>query len=154
MIMKNNDVVSTLNDLIETCKDGEQGFKTCAEDISDGQYKQPFLTLAAGCAAAAQELSSLVVAHGGDPETRSSLSGTLHRRWVDIKSAIVGKDDEAILNECERGEDVAVKSYRRALEKELPLEIKAVVERQYQGVLQNHDLVKSMRDRARAAATH
>lgn len=144
-----DEVISTLNDLIETCKDGEEGFKTCAEDISDGQYKQPFLTLASGCAAAAQELKGLVIARGGNPETSSSLGGTLHRRWVDIKSAILGKDDEAILNECERGEDVAVKSYRRALEKALPADVKAVVERQYQGVLQNHDLVKNMRDRAR-----
>lgn len=150
--MKDSDVISTLNDLIETCKDGEEGFKTCAEDISDAQYRQPFLTLAAGCAASAQELTGLVLARGGDPETGSSLSGTLHRRWVDIKSAIMGKDDEAILNECERGEDVAVKSYRRALEKALPADVKAVVERQFQGVLQNHDLVKSMRDRARVAA--
>jgi len=150
--MKNDDVISTLNDLIETCKDGELGFKTCAEDISDGQYKQPFLTLSAGCAAAAQELKGLVIAHGGSPESSGSLSGTLHRRWVDIKSAIMGKDDEAILNECERGEDVAVKSYRNALEKPLPLDVKAVVERQFQGVLQNHDVVKKLRDRARVAS--
>lgn len=151
--MKDSEVISTLNDLIETCKDGEQGFKTCAEDIADSQYRQPFLTLASGCAAAAQELTGLVLARGGDPETRSSLSGTLHRRWVDIKSAIMGKDDEAILNECERGEDVAKKSYANALEKDLPADVRAVVERQYQGVLKNHDIVKSMRDRARVAAT-
>src|SRR5882757_4208682 len=99
-----DDVISTLNDLIETCKDGEMGFKTCAEDISDGQYRQPFLTLAAGCSEAAKELKVLVVSHGGNPETKASLSGTLHRRWIDIKSAIMGKDDEAVLNECERGE--------------------------------------------------
>jgi uncharacterized protein (TIGR02284 family) len=148
----NDELIDTLNDLIETCKDGEEGFKTCAQDISDGQFKQPFLTRAAGCAAAAKELQALVVAHGGSPETRSSLSGTLHRRWVDIKSAITGKDDESILSECERGEDVAKKSYARALEKTLPPEVRAVVERQYQGVLQNHDLVKNLRDRARVAA--
>lgn len=151
-ILMNDELISTLNDLIETCKDGEEGFKTCAEDIADGQFKQTFLTRAASCAAAAKELQALVVAHGGNPETKSSLSGTLHRRWVDIKSAVVGKDDETILNECERGEDVAKKSYSRALEKTLPPEVRAVVERQYQGVLQNHDLVKNLRDRARAAA--
>jgi uncharacterized protein (TIGR02284 family) len=75
----------------------------------------------------------------------------LHRRWVDLKSAITGKDDEAILNECERGEDVAVKSYRNALEKDLPPDIRSVVERQYNGVLRNHDQVKSLRDQIRAA---
>lgn len=148
----NDDLISTLNELIETCKDGEKGFKTCAEDISDGQFKQPFLARVADCALAAKELQALVVAHGGTPETKSSLSGTLHRRWVDIKSAITGKDDEAILNECERGEDVALKSYRRALEKNLPADVRTVVERQYQGTVRNHDMVKNLRDRARAAA--
>lgn len=146
------DVISTLNDLIETCKDGEEGFKSCAEDIGDPQLKQTLLVYAGSCAASARELTALVVTHGGDPETKSSLAGTLHRRWIDIKSAVMGKDTEAVLNECEHGEDVAKKSYRRALEKELPLDVKAVIERQYQGVLQNHDAIKNLRDRARAAA--
>jgi uncharacterized protein (TIGR02284 family) len=151
-IFMNDDLISTLNDLIETCKDGENGFKTCAEDIGDGQFKQPFQASAAACATAAQELQALVVAHGGTPQTKSSLSGTLHRRWVDIKSAITGKDDEAILAECERGEDMALKSYRRALEKDLPADVLLVVERQYQGAIRNHDMVKSLRDRAHVAA--
>jgi len=149
----NNEMISTLNDLIETCKDGEEGFKSCAEDIGDQQLKQTLLVYAASCSTSARELSALVIAHGGDPETKSSLSGTLHRRWIDIKSAVMGKDDEAVLNECERGEDVAKKSYRRALEKDLPLDVKAVIERQYQGVLQNHDAIKRLRDRARATAS-
>jgi len=148
----NNEVISTLNDLIQTCKDGEEGFKSCAEDIGDAQLKKTLLIYAASCATSARELTALVIAHGGDPETKSSLSGTLHRRWIDIKTAIMGKDDDAVLNECERGEDVAKKSYRRALEKDLPLDVKAVVERQYQGVLQNHDAIKALRDRARASA--
>lgn len=148
--MDNDDVVSTLNDLIETCKDGQEGFQTCAEDIRDSSLKSLFTERAQGCAAAASELQGLVLACGGDPETTSSVSGTLHRRWVDIKSAITGKDDVAVLNECERGEDVALRSYRDALEKDLPANIRAVVERQYQGVLRNHDQVKALRNQARA----
>ncbi|MFC7299329.1 ferritin-like domain-containing protein [Herminiimonas aquatilis] len=148
----NNDVISTLNDLIETCKDGEEGFKSCAEDISNAQLKQTLMAYAESCSASARELTALVIAYGGDPETKSSLAGSLHRRWIDIKSAVMGKDDETVLSECERGEDVAKKSYRHALEKDLPLDVKAVIERQYQGVLQNHDAIKSLRDRARASA--
>jgi uncharacterized protein (TIGR02284 family) len=77
------------------------------------------------------------------------MSGTLHRRWIDIKSAITGKDDVSILNECERGEDVAVKSYRQALEKDLPASIRTIVQRQFDGVMRNHDQVKALRDQAR-----
>jgi uncharacterized protein (TIGR02284 family) len=144
--MKNDDVISTLNDLIETSKDGEEGFRTCCEDATDTKLKSVFADRAQKCAQAAQELQALVRAKGGDPETTSSVSAALHRRWLDIKSAILGKNDEAILNECERGEDVAVRSYRNALDKDLPSDIRTVVERQYQGVLKNHDMVKSLRE--------
>jgi uncharacterized protein (TIGR02284 family) len=149
--MDNDDVISTLNDLIETCKDGEQGFRTCAEDIKDTKMKSFFVDRAQRCAEAAAELQQEVRALGGNPETSSSVSGTLHRRWVDIKGLITGKDDEAILNECERGEDVAKRSYANALAKELPANIRTIVERQYNGVLRNHDQVKAMRNQVRAA---
>ena len=149
--MDNDDVISTLNDLIETCKDGEEGFRQCAEGISDPQIKNLFVDRAQACSSSAGELQELVSSCGGDPETKSSISGSMHRRWIDIKSAVTGKDDEAILNECERGEDVAVSSYRKALEKDLPANIRSVVERQYNGVLRNHDQVKSLRDQVRTA---
>lgn len=149
--MDNNDVISTLNDLIETCKDGEQGFRTCAEDIKDAQMKSFFTTRAQSCAEAAAELQQEVRTLGGNPETSSSIAGALHRRWVDIKGLVTGKDDEAILNECERGEDVAKRSYETALGKSLPANIKTIVERQYNGVLKNHDQVKALRNQVRAA---
>lgn len=147
--MDNDEVISTLNDLIETSKDGEEGFRTCAEDISDPQIKTLFMNRAQGCASAAAELQQLVRAYGGDPETSGGLGGALHRRWVDIKSAIMGKDDTAVLKECERGEDIAVNSYRDAIKKNLPPDVRAVVERQYEGVLKNHDEVKRLRDQFR-----
>lgn len=149
--MDNDDVIATLNNLIETCKDGEEGFLTCAKDISDPQMKNFFTDRAQTCSRSASELQELVNAAGGKPETSSSVSGSLHRRWVDIKSAVTGKDDEAILNECERGEDVALASYRKALEKSLPEDVRSVVERQYQGVQRNHDEVKRFRDQVRTA---
>jgi uncharacterized protein (TIGR02284 family) len=150
-MMDNDEVISTLNDLIETSKDGEEGFRSCAEDSSDPQLKTFFSNRAQSCRAAVVELQDLVRTYGGDPETSGGLGGALHRRWVDIKSMVTGKDDKAILTECERGEDVAVASYRKALEKNLPVEARAIVERQYQGVLQNHDQVRALRDQYRSA---
>ncbi len=148
--MSNQELISTLNNLIETCKDGEQGFRDCSEDFSDPHLNSEFEMRARGCAQAARELQDLVRSLGGKPATGSSVAGALHRRWIDIKSAILGKDDEAILNECERGEDHAIESYRSALAKDLPLEIHSIVNRQYLGLMQNHDLVKSLRDRLHA----
>jgi uncharacterized protein (TIGR02284 family) len=151
--MDNDKVVSTLNDLIETCKDGEEGFRQCADGVNDPTMKSTLMTRAQGCATAAGELQGLVRAYGGDPETGSSISGSLHRRWVDVKSTVTGKDETTVLNECERGEDVAMRSYQDALKEDLPPDVRQVVERQYQGVKRNHDEVKAMRNQARARNT-
>ncbi|WP_408599944.1 ferritin-like domain-containing protein [Pseudomonas sp. PLMAX] len=149
----NKEAISVLNDLIETCKDGQEGFKTCAEDIKQPELKTLFVERSADCARAAAELQSLVRSMGGDPETSTSVSGDLHRRWVDVKSMFTGKDEEAVLNEAERGEDHAKKAYKDAIEKISKhnlVSIRDVVERQYHGVQRNHDQVKALRNQARA----
>jgi uncharacterized protein (TIGR02284 family) len=151
VIVDNDEVISILNDLIETSKDGEEGFRTCAADISDPQLKTLFSNRAQSCAMAAEELQQLVRTYGGDPETSGGFGGALHRRWVDIKAVIAGRSEQAVLEECERGEDMAVRSYRNALERRLPPEVRALVERQYQGVLNNHDMVRGWREKYRAA---
>jgi uncharacterized protein (TIGR02284 family) len=149
----NKEAISVLNDLIETCKDGQEGFKTCAEDIKNPELKNLFIQRSADCASAAAELQATVRSLGGDPETSTSVSGDLHRRWVDVKSMFTGKDEEAVLNEAERGEDHAKKAYKKALEKineDNLVSIRDTVERQYHGVQRNHDQVKALRNQARA----
>jgi uncharacterized protein (TIGR02284 family) len=144
-------IVSVLNDLVETSKDGEKGFRKAAEDTRDPQLKQLFQGRADDCARGATELQGVVQQLGGKPETGGTVGGALHRGWVDVKSAVTGRDDHGILAECERGEDVAKKNYRDALDKELPADVRAVVERQYQGVIQNHDRIRDLRDQYAAA---
>ncbi|WP_130872038.1 PA2169 family four-helix-bundle protein [Pseudomonas bubulae] len=151
----NKEAISILNDLIETSKDGQEGFKSCAEDIKHPELKALFAKRSADCAAAAAELQAQVRALGGDPETSTSVAGDLHRRWVDVKSVFTGKDEEAELNEAERGEDHALKAYKEALEKISKhnlVGIRDLVERQYHGVQRNHDQVKALRNQARARA--
>ncbi|WP_244827462.1 PA2169 family four-helix-bundle protein [Caballeronia sp. TF1N1] len=144
-------VVSVLNDLIETSKDGEKGFLKAAEETRDASLKLLFQDRAQACTTGARELQEIVQRLGGTPETGGSVAGALHRGWVDVKSAVTGHGDHAILAECERGEDSAKKNYREALDKDLPADVRAVVERQYQGVLENHDRIRDLRDQHAAA---
>jgi len=152
----NKDVIDVLNDLIEYSKDGEKGFEASAEDVKNPELKAFFVKRAAGCATSAAELQSEVRRLGGDPETSTSISGDLHRGWLNLKSLVTGKDDEAVLNEVERGEDHALKAYKEAREKLVKLGRTAtdtsynLVETQLQGVQRNHDEVKALRDAARA----
>lgn len=151
MAMDKDDVIETLNDLIETCKDGELGFRDCAENIRDPNIQQMMMTAADRCRQGAEELQREVQMLGGKAETSGSLAGSAHRRWVDIKGSIMGKDEASVLAECERGEDVAKESYQRALEQELPANIRFIVERQYRGVLENHDRVRALERAAKSA---
>ncbi|MFG6432194.1 PA2169 family four-helix-bundle protein [Roseateles sp. LYH14W] len=150
--MSNDDIIDTLNDLIETAKDGEYGFHTSAEYLKDPVLKQSFTTRAEECRQAAAELQQLVVRFGGKAEDGGSAAGALHRGWVAVKGTLAGYTDKAILEETERGEDVALASYRNALEHTLPPDVRPVVERQYEGVKRNHLQVRTLRDRARLAA--
>jgi uncharacterized protein (TIGR02284 family) len=150
--MTNDETISILNDLTETSKDGEYGFYTCAEHVKDMELKKVFTAAAERCAEGAKELQEQVRLLGGDPEKHSSVAGSLHRAWVDIKATIMGRDEPAVLEECERGEDAAKKAYEEALAKGLPDDIRSIIQRHYQSVVENHDLVRALRNRYRKAS--
>jgi uncharacterized protein (TIGR02284 family) len=142
----NDDVISTINGLIETCKDGQEGFKQAAEGIQNSELKMLFYNLGQQRAQFAGELQTLVRELGGNPETAGSFSGAIHRGWINIKSAVTGQDEGAILNECERGEDVAKNAYKEALEQNLPANAATIVQTQYIAVQAAHDKVRALRD--------
>jgi uncharacterized protein (TIGR02284 family) len=150
--MSHDDIVDTLNDLIETSKDGELGFTACAKHVQSNDLKELFLRRATECRAAAAELQTLVASYGGKPDTGGSATGALHRGWVAVRGSLAGYSDHAMLEECERGEDAALARYRAALRDEaLPENVRAVVARQQLGVQANHDQVKRLRDLDAAA---
>ena len=150
--MTNEEVISTLNNLIETNKDGQEGFKQAAEGVDDSNLKSTFFEYSQQRSQFTGELQSLVRELGGDPENSGSIAGSLHRGWINIKTAVTGKDSAAVLNEAERGEDSAKKAYKDALEQDLPANVNAVVSRQATAVQAAHDKVKSLRDSANAAS--
>jgi uncharacterized protein (TIGR02284 family) len=149
--MNNDKVIGILNDLIETCRDGQNGFQEAAESVTSHELKSFFSDASLERARFVGELQQQVRTLGGDPDNTGSTAGALHRTWIKVKGTLTGKDDESILNEAERGEDSAVKAYEEALREALPNPCKTMLENQYREVKQVHDRVKRMRD-ARAAA--
>jgi len=144
--MDKNDVISTLNHLIEISRDGEFGFRTSANSVKSANLKPVFESAAVRCAEGAQELEGKVRSLGGHPAQGGSVAGSLHRGWVNLKSVVTGMDETAILEECERGEDAAKKAYEDALEKDLPADVRSIIDRQYQGVKENHDRIRDLRN--------
>jgi uncharacterized protein (TIGR02284 family) len=146
-----DDVIDALNDLIETCKDGEYGFKACADQAKRPDLKSVLMQRADDCRGGAQELAEQVRSLGGTPEEGGSAMGAVERGWVAVRTTLSTYDDLAVLEECERGEDNALARYRKTLKKPLPAGVKLIVERQMQGVQRNHDQIKMLRDQFRAA---
>jgi uncharacterized protein (TIGR02284 family) len=143
------DYISTLNDLIETCRDGEQGFRDAAEHVERQDLRSIFNEYSRQRSQFASELQTLVSRIGGDPEHRGSVAASLHRGWINLKSALTGRDDHAILAECERGEDSAVHNYQDALAHDLPSDVRASVEEQYRQILEAHNRVKALRNESK-----
>jgi uncharacterized protein (TIGR02284 family) len=141
-------VIGTLNDLLENSRDGELGFKEAAEHSRTTALKAVLARRAAICRAAAEELQAEIARLGGKADERGTVSGAAHRVWLNIRSLFGGASDAAILSECERGEDAAVARYRKALKQNLPTDTHALVLRQFEGAQRNHDMVKALRDRA------
>lgn len=141
----NDKAISVLNSLIETCKDGQNGFQTAADGIKRSEFKSLFYQYSQQRAQFAGELQQEVRRLGGDPEQAGSVAATLHRGWMNIKSAVTGEDENAVLAEAERGEDSAVASYRDALaDQNLPADVRDIVERQYAQVQEAHDRVRNL----------
>ncbi|ARS37741.1 ferritin-like domain-containing protein [Pontibacter actiniarum] len=150
--MENNkEVFSTVHHLIERCKDGAKGYKTASEDVEDKDLKDLFRKYAVQRDSMITELQDQLHKMGHTDDESSSLEGTVHRAWIDIKSALSSKDRHRVLAECERGEDYAVKSYQEALNKNLPGNLKPIVEQQYNDIKNAHDHIRSLRDASKGA---
>jgi uncharacterized protein (TIGR02284 family) len=146
----NDKVIATLNELIETSKDGEKGFALAAKDTQEAELSGVFKAGEESCRAAAAELQGQVRRLGGIAEEAGSMKAAAHRGWINIKSAVSARDENAILEECERGEDYAKARYANAMHAGgLPEPAYSIVERQYQGVIANHDRVRDLRNRFR-----
>ncbi len=148
--MDSDKVISTLNGLIETVKDGELGFRTAAEGLQDPQVKSLFQQYSRQRADMSRGLQEEVRRYGGDPENTGSVAGAAHRGWINIKSVVTGKDDASIIAEAERGEDSAKKMYEEALREALPARTLALVREQSMKIHDAHDRVRAL-ERAAAA---
>jgi len=150
--MKNEDVVETLNELIETSQDGERGFDTCAKHAHDPMVRDLLSHHARHCHQAADELSPLVLEYGGQPGLKGSATAALHRGWVAVRGSLGGLSDLDVLEECERSEDMVLQHYREALDDgDMPTNVRLVVERQMLGLQRNHEQIRQLREQHRRA---
>ena len=147
--METKVTTALLNELVETLKDGQKGYADAMTDVEDSALKETFKKYAVQRAGFITEIEDQMFKLDLKPEESSngSVTATVHRAWIDLRAALTSKDNKAVLSECERGEDYAVKAYQTALEaQDLPSNLKSVIEKQYQGVQEAHNNIKALRD--------
>lgn len=143
----NSDLRLTVNELIQTCRNGQEGFLTAAENINDLAVKKVFNEFSLQRAKFTGELQSASHELGdSNPENSSSVAGVLHRGWINLKVAVAGNDAHGILVECERGEDSAVAEFKRALELDLPANLRETIQHQFTAIQAAHNRVRELRD--------
>lgn len=147
--MTNHDAVKVLNDLIQTSEDGKNGFAEAAKDVTAPELKNVFHQRSLDCAAAASELQTLVESLGAKPKDSGTIAGAARRGWTKVK-ATVGDANIGTLEEVESAEDIAKAIYKKALTVNLSPEIRSVVQRQHDGAVRNHDLIRDLRNNYKA----
>jgi uncharacterized protein (TIGR02284 family) len=145
------DIRSTLNDLIETCKDSQEGFHSAAEKLKDPDIHTLFLKFYLQRAEFAGELQAEVTRMGGEAATTGSTAAAIHRGWIGLKSALASDTDHAILEEAERGEEAALKNYIEALRKDLPSDLQNIVFRQHREIQHTHHQIWELKNKHRPA---
>jgi uncharacterized protein (TIGR02284 family) len=143
---KNKETERVLLDVIETLQDGQKGFADIGEHLKDETLKRYFLAESLKRANFRAELENELHRAGmADVNEAGSVSGALHRTWADLKSNL-GGGDHALLESAEQGEDVAKKTYKDALEQDLPFPVRTLLATQQAHILTSHDYVKRHRD--------
>ncbi|AMR26564.1 hypothetical protein A0257_05210 [Hymenobacter psoromatis] len=140
---------AALNELITVLKDGQKGYADAMVDVKDAHLKELFKKYSAQRAGYVTELEDQMFKLDLKPDTTegSSVVGAIHHVWIDLKSAVTGHNNHAILAECERGEDVAKKAYAEASKaQDLPSDLKSIIEKQSAGVLAAHNEIRGLRD--------
>jgi uncharacterized protein (TIGR02284 family) len=137
-------VRSTLNQLIRTCIDGQNGFENAAQKVGDLNLKRLFESYAQQRTEFATELQQELRGLGEEPTEKGHASAALHRGVMDIRAAVSDEGEGAIISECERGEDLAVEAYESALRASLPDQLRGLVERQFLRIKEAHDQIRSL----------
>jgi uncharacterized protein (TIGR02284 family) len=124
------DIVKTLNDLIATCRDSEEGFGKAAKGCHSDALRNRLITVARERADFAGELAGLVRGLDAEPAASAHESGVQHEGWRQLEERIRPKDDASFIADCLAGEENTLRHYETALTRDLPVAVRPVVERQ------------------------
>ena len=153
LVSTNGAILTALNDLIDVCQDGAEGYMAAWEHLKDDAMKGVCSQYAKQRGEFVIELQGEMQRMGQTPEPSGTIRAAAHRGWINLKSAITNGDAQAILAECRMGEQIAVETYERVLHQEiLPQRLRDLVQHQYDQIRLAHDSVESLASQSQPRA--
>lgn len=139
-----DDQIDTLNSLLKTTIDSVDGYRNSAEELDSDRLRQAFQRNASERERVVESLRDEVRRMGGEPADSGSAMGQMHHVWEDLKGAINGHDEQAVIDQTESAEDYLKGQFEHALDK-LTGDPRQVVEQCYQQVRRGHDEISRMK---------
>lgn len=143
--MSTPDTISLLNRLIVTEKNGESALRAAAEEAHHDDLRESLMEYSRFFGASAHELQDAVRELGGRPVGLGTLGNTLHRTWMHLKATALGRDERVILDEIEADESAAENLLADAVGWDTSPQIHAILERQYEGAYERHQVLRRLR---------
>ncbi len=136
-----------LNDILEKTYDAEKGFKKAAENVKNPALKSYFKQKADERYNFGHELKSEIKSFGEDVDKGGSITGTIHRAWMDTKALFSTEDEESMLEEAIRGEKSAISEYDDVIsDTALPESTKSILTSQKTRIEKGLSRIKSLED--------
>ena len=135
----------TLNELLYFVNDRIEGYQRAVEESTDPELSGYYKQLVSQSQQFANELNAALREQGGDQQTSTTLKGKLYRNWMDVKAAITGSDEKAILGSNVYGEEWAIKAYQDALRNHnLSSVIRQAIQHQYDTAQRTYKRLKQL----------
>lgn len=145
MSTPNSHDIHVLNGLIETTIDSVDGYREAAKETDNTAYRTLFERRSFERQQVASDLQGVVRTLGGEPEDDGSILAKAHRAFLDIKHALV-RDEQAVVNSVENGEDHIKAKFERALEdSNVSATTRETIRRAYDSVKSGHDQMRDLK---------
>lgn len=150
-MIKNEEIVTDLNDLVKINNDRIMGYEKAVEDTKDAQLDDLFRHYIIQSQNFRSQLADHIVRIDGlavSNATTSDITSKIHRAWIDIKAAVTGKDRDTVLSSIEFGESAALDAYKDAIEKDhIPAYIKEDLMKQMGQLEDASEKIKALRSK-------
>ncbi|MDO6518733.1 ferritin-like domain-containing protein [Zobellia uliginosa] len=141
------EIEESINDIIQKNEDAIKGYDQAVENSKEIGLKSYFQNKAIERRNFLLELKAATPALKTREEVEGSVTGALHRTWMDVKTFFSGDNDKAMLEEAIRGDKAAIDEYNEVLaDTHLPLKAAAVIRKQRDWLLDDLKTIKTLED--------